>query len=67
MTRRAAASVVGLLLVAVVALAACSAKPEEDDDEALPRPAPAERLPGRLVDTIGLASFNEYRHLPRRA
>ena len=28
--------------------------------------APAQRLPGRVIDTIGVASFNVYRHLPRR-
>ncbi len=57
----------GLLLA--VALAACDAGSEDGDapaDPTRPAPPPADRLPGRLVDTIGLASFNVYRHLPRR-
>lgn len=57
-------------LVAVLLLLGCSGPDGRSDDDApvgLPRPAPADRLPGRVVDTLGVASFNVYRHLPRRA
>ncbi|MDZ5620290.1 exonuclease/endonuclease/phosphatase family protein [Nocardioides bizhenqiangii] len=62
MTRR----VVSLLLV-VATLAACSAADSDDDGDPaeLPRSAAVTRLPGRVVDTLGVASFNVYRHLPR--
>lgn len=67
MTRRARACAAGLI-VAALAVTACAPESEgSDDPDRAPVPAPAERLPGRLVDTVGLASFNVYRHLPRRA
>ncbi|PWN03839.1 hypothetical protein DJ010_07165 [Nocardioides silvaticus] len=63
MTRRALAGV----LVAALVTTACSTDPEERTAPAqAPRPAPAKKLPGAVVDTVGVASFNVYRHLPRR-
>lgn len=61
-TRRTAA----LLLVA--ALTACSPADSDDDRDPpeIPRPAAATPLPGRVVDTLGVASFNVYRHLSRK-
>lgn len=58
-----------VLVVCGVALAGCSdpAGSSPDRDPAgEPRPRPAAALPGRVVDTIGVASFNVYRHLPRK-
>lgn len=67
---RLAAVALGAVLLLGGGLAACSDELDTSDGtrgtEALPRPAPAKRLPGRLVDTVGVASFNVYRHLPRR-
>jgi len=62
-TRR---TVAALLVIGV--LAACSPADSDDDRDpaALPRPASVERLPGRVIDTLGVATFNVYRHLPRR-
>lgn len=64
MTARLAA-----LVACGVLLLGCSGPddaPEDDAPVGLPRPAPADRLPGRVVDTLGVATFNVYRHLPRR-
>ncbi|KAA1429274.1 hypothetical protein [Nocardioides antri] len=60
--RWVAVAVCGTLLLG------CTDSSSEPDDPApgLPRPAPVEQLPGRVVDTVGVASFNVYRHLPRR-
>jgi len=57
-----------VLLLVVALLAACSPADSDDPEPpALPQPAPAGRLPGPVVDTLGVASFNVYRHLPRKA
>jgi endonuclease/exonuclease/phosphatase family metal-dependent hydrolase len=67
---RRVALLVAVAVLAVCGLVGCSDGSDPSDAETspavLPRPAPADRLPGRLVDTIGVASFNVYRHLPRR-
>lgn len=54
------------MLLLVSALAACSDRGENRDIAELPRHGATSRLPGRVVDMIGVASFNVYRHLPRR-
>lgn len=62
MTRRLALLLSGVLLL----VAACAGSPGAPP--AAPpggRSAPAARLPGRVVDTLGVASVNVYRHLPR--
>jgi len=62
-TRLAGLAACGVLLLG------CSGPGDSPDDDApvgLPRPVPAERLPGRVIDTLGVATFNVYRHLPRR-
>ena len=67
MTRRTVPMLLVAVLLVAGLLAACS--PEDSDDPepaALPQPAPAGRLPGPVVDTLGVASFNVYRHLPRK-
>lgn len=57
-----------LLVVSGGAACADGSDPADGDPEAtaLARPAPATRLPGRVIETIGVASFNVYRHLKRR-
>ena len=62
MTRR-----IAVMLLLVGTLAACSAADSDRDTPGLSQPTPAGPLPGRVVDTIGVASFNVYRHLPRKA
>lgn len=65
MTRRAALA--SMLVAAMAVPAGCSASTDPDPDPAaLPEARPVSRLPGRVVDTLGVASFNVYRHLPRR-
>ncbi len=57
-------------MAATLLLAACSSSPGRTTDEpkhasAAP-PSPVAALPGPVIDTLGVASFNVYRHLPRR-
>lgn len=63
MSRRLAAG----WAVAALLLAGCSDSPAAtSDDPSGERPAPVRRLPGPVIDTVGVASFNVYRHLPRK-
>lgn len=68
MARRRIARVLGVVLL-VTGTTACTDRSGSSGDEpapdVLPRPAPAARLPGPVIATVGVASFNVYRHLPR--
>lgn len=59
-----------VLVVCGLALAGCSAPADssttDDDPAGEPRPRPVAALSGRVVDTLGVASFNVYRHLGRK-
>ncbi|WP_183096032.1 hypothetical protein [Nocardioides stalactiti] len=61
------ATIAALLAAALVTACAPDDADRTDDLEPGAGPTRSEpRLPGRLVDTLGVASFNVYRHLPRR-
>ena len=67
--RKAPLLAIGLVLVCAITVVAVvratTDRPRREHDVGrLPRPAA--RLPGPLVDTLGVASFNVLRHLPRR-
>jgi len=59
-----------VLLACGLALLGCAGRAQlstrEREAAAAPVPSPVAALPGRVVDTIGVASFNVYRHLGRR-